>query len=173
MKSRKLLPYMAFLLGFGACTQRSTAPSAARVEKQRFGAATEAGPVDLYTLTNGGVEVRAMTYGGIIVSLRVPGRDGNLGDVVLGYDTLDGYLKASPYFGAIIGRYGNRIARGQFTLDGQARERASLPNGLHVLCEKHPRSAETRSMTAALGQTRGRWFPGPCACSSFAKARRG
>jgi aldose 1-epimerase len=90
--------------------------------------------VDLYTLTNAaGMEVRAITYGGIILSLRVPDRNGALGDVVLGYDTLDGYLKASPYFGAIIGRYGNRIARGTFTLDGRKHSLATNdgPNALH------------------------------------------
>jgi aldose 1-epimerase len=90
--------------------------------------------VDLFTLTNvNGMEVRAMTYGGIIVSLRVPDRDGKLGDVVLGYDTLDGYLKVSPYFGAIIGRYGNRIAHGKFTLDGEPYQLATNdgPNALH------------------------------------------
>jgi len=74
-----------------------------------------------------------MTYGGIIVSLKVPDRDGNLGDVVLGYDNLDGYLEASPYFGAIIGRYGNRIANARFTLDGVEYSLAANdgPNALH------------------------------------------
>lgn len=77
-------------------------------------------PVDLYTLTNDtGVEARIMTYGGIVVSLKVPDRHGDLGDVVLGYDTLEGYLRDNPYFGALIGRYGNRIAKGRFTLDGK------------------------------------------------------
>src|SRR2546428_10144291 len=66
------------------------------------------------------VEARIMTYGGILVSLRVPDRNGKLEDVVLGYDNLEGYLKNnSPHFGAIIGRYGNRIAKGRFTLNGR------------------------------------------------------
>jgi aldose 1-epimerase len=90
--------------------------------------------VDLYTLTNAsGMEVRVVTYGGIILSLRVPDRDGKLGDVVLGYDALARYFKASPYFGSIIGRYGNRIARGRFTLDGKEYTLAGNngPNALH------------------------------------------
>jgi aldose 1-epimerase len=60
-----------------------------------------------------------MLYGGVVVSLRVPDRRGNLGDVVLGYDQLDRYLKKGAYFGALIGRYGNRIGNGRFSLDGQ------------------------------------------------------
>jgi len=90
--------------------------------------------VDIYTLTNpAGMEVRAITLGGIITSLRVPDRDGKLGDVALGFDTLDGYVKNPPFFGAIIGRYGNRIARGQFSLDGKAYTLAinNPPNHLH------------------------------------------
>jgi aldose 1-epimerase len=76
--------------------------------------------VDAYTLTNAhGLAVRAITYGGIITSILAPDRKGQLGDIVLGYDSLAGYLKASPYFGAIIGRYGNRIAGARFTLDGK------------------------------------------------------
>ncbi|HEX8436053.1 MAG TPA: galactose-1-epimerase, partial [Archangium sp.] len=68
-------------------------------------------PVDVYTLTNRrGVEARVTNYGGIILSLRVPDRNGRFDDVVLGYDSLAGYLAESPYFGALIGRYGNRIA---------------------------------------------------------------
>src|ERR1051325_3168973 len=65
------------------------------------------------------MEARIMTYGGIVTSLKVPDKNGNFGDVVLGYDNLDGYIKSTPYFGALIGRYGNRIANGKFSLDGQ------------------------------------------------------
>jgi galactose mutarotase-like enzyme len=91
----------------------------ARVSRAPFGATPAGQAVDVYTLTNAhGMEVRATTYGGIVVSLRVPDRMGHLGDVVLGYDSLAGYLRATPYFGAIIGRYGNRVAHAQFTLDG-------------------------------------------------------
>ncbi|MDH4043720.1 MAG: galactose mutarotase [Gemmatimonadota bacterium] len=99
-----------------------------------FGRLPSGAPVEAYTLTNPqGIEVRAITYGGIIVSLRTPDRDGRFGDIVLGYDSLAGYLAASPYFGAIIGRYGNRIARGRFTLDGETHVLATnnAPNHLH------------------------------------------
>ena len=76
--------------------------------------------VDLYTLTNSrGAEARVITYGGAVVSLRVPDRRGRMGDVVLGYDDIDGYLNQTSYIGALIGRYGNRIARGRFTLGGR------------------------------------------------------
>ena len=75
--------------------------------------------MELFTLTNAlGTELSATSYGGIIVSLRVPDRAGNLGDVVLGFDSLAGYLNNTPYFGAIVGRYANRIGEGRFTLDG-------------------------------------------------------
>ena len=90
--------------------------------------------VFLYTLTNGhGMEVRAMSYGATIVSLRVPDRDGRSDDVVLGFDTIEGYLAVEPYFGAIVGRYGNRIAKGRFTLDGKTYQLATNngPNHLH------------------------------------------
>ncbi len=89
------------------------------IKKQPFGKTADGEAVDLYTLTNAnGVEVAVMTYGGTVVSLKVPDRAGKLTDVVLGYDSLDGYLKSSPYFGSIIGRYGNRIAKGAFSLNG-------------------------------------------------------
>jgi aldose 1-epimerase len=99
-----------------------------------FGKTGDGQPVEIYTLTNAnGVELKATTYGGIITSLKVPDRGGRFADVVLGYDTLDGYLKDSPYFGAIVGRYGNRIAKGQFTLDGKTYKLATNngPNHLH------------------------------------------
>ena len=81
-------------------------------------------PVDLYTLTNNnGMVMKITTYGGTITELHVPDRDGQMGDVVLGFDNLAGYIspeyeKSNPNFGAIIGRYGNRIAKGKFSLDG-------------------------------------------------------
>ncbi len=75
--------------------------------------------VELYTLTNAkGVEARIANYGGIMVSLKVPDRSGVPGDVVAGFDSLEGYLKPPPYFGAIIGRYGNRIGKARFSLNG-------------------------------------------------------
>lgn len=104
------------------------------VSHAAFGKTKDGKAVDLYTLTNShGVEVRAMTYGGIITSIRVPDRTGAMADIVLGFDTLDGYLNDPPYFGAIVGRYGNRIAKGQFTLDGRTYKLATNngPNHLH------------------------------------------
>jgi aldose 1-epimerase len=90
--------------------------------------------IDVVTLTNAnGVEARVINYGAIIVSLRVPDRRGRLDDVVLGFDDLDGYLNDPPYFGAIVGRYANRIAGGQFGLDGKSYQLATNngPNHLH------------------------------------------
>jgi aldose 1-epimerase len=91
------------------------------IKKQSFGKTADGTPVDLYILTNHtGAEVAITNYGGIVVWLKVPDRKGNLGDVVLGYDNLDGYINDKAYLGAVIGRYGNRIANGKFTLDGVA-----------------------------------------------------
>ena len=93
-------------------------------------------PIDTFTLSNGrGLELTAMTYGGIITSLKVPDRAGHAADVVLGFDSPQGYLSdpPPPFFGALIGRYGNRIAKGKFTLDGQTYTLATnnAPNHLH------------------------------------------
>ena len=87
-----------------------------------------------FTLTNAhGIEVKVITYGAIITSIRTPDRSGKLDDIVLGFDSLAGYLKDSPYFGAIVGRYANRIGNGQFTLDGTTYHLAKNngPNTLH------------------------------------------
>lgn len=90
-----------------------------KIEKSAFGETEEGKLVHLYTLTNkNGVEVQITNYGAIVVSLKVPDRHGKFGDVVFGYDNLDDYIKDKSYFGAIVGRYGNRIAKGKFTLDG-------------------------------------------------------
>ena len=97
-------------------------------------AAKEGAPVDLFTLRNSkGLEARISNYGGIVVSFKAPDRYGVMGDVVLGYDNLDGYLTNNPFFGCLVGRYGNRIARGKFTLDGKEYTLAvnNGPNALH------------------------------------------
>src|SRR6266436_3405473 len=91
------------------------------MKKEPFGKTEDGQPVDLYTLSNNnGMEAAITNFGGIVVSLKVPDRSGKLDDVVLGYDQLDGYLTNKAFFGALIGRYGNRIAHGKFTLNGQA-----------------------------------------------------
>src|SRR6185436_1437306 len=91
----------------------------AGITKTSFGKTDAGENVDLYTLRNThGVEATITNYGGIVVSLKVPDRNGKFDDVVLGFKDLDGYLKPGPYFGALIGRYGNRIAKGRFTLNG-------------------------------------------------------
>jgi aldose 1-epimerase len=83
-----------------------------------FGTTTEGQKVTQYTLTNAkGSSVSIINYGGIVTSLKIPDRNGKFSDVVLGFKTLADYEKESPYFGALIGRYGNRIAKGEFTLD--------------------------------------------------------
>jgi aldose 1-epimerase len=111
----------------GCCTSRQSGGGS--VSHEPFGQTTNGTLVELYTLKNAhGMEARIMTYGGIMQSLIVPDKDGNLGDIVLGYDTLDGYLTNSPYFGALIGRYGNRIGGGRFTLEG---ETYTLPQNDH------------------------------------------
>ena len=104
------------------------------IKKQAFGKTADGKDVDLYTLTNAnGLKTEIMTYGGIVRTLEVPDRDGNLGDIVLGYDSLDEYIENNPYFGALVGRCGNRIAKGKFTLDGVEYTLATNngPNHLH------------------------------------------
>ena len=89
------------------------------MKKQPFGKTSDGTEVELYTLTNkNGMEVSIATYGGIIVSLKVPDNRGNLADVVLGYDSLDRYLTDAAYLGTILGRHANRIAKAQFNLNG-------------------------------------------------------
>lgn len=114
-----------------------TAEAKTKVKSQPFGKMPDGTPVELYSLSDGGYEARIATYGGIVVSLKAPDRKGKPADVVLGFDDVDGYVANSngpsaAFFGAIIGRYANRIAHGSFTLDGQ---KYSLPlnNGENTL----------------------------------------
>ena len=89
------------------------------VQKIVFGKTPDVPDIYLYTLTKAsGLRVRIMTYGAIVVSIEVPDRNGQRADIVLGFDNLGQYLEEHPYFGAIVGRYGNRIAKGHFTWRG-------------------------------------------------------
>ena len=104
------------------------------ITEDAFGTTEDGTPILLYTLTNqSGLEARIMNYGGIVVALQVPDRDGKSADVTLGFDTFEPYLREHPYFGALIGRYGNRIANGTFDLDGTTYTLAKNngPNHLH------------------------------------------
>jgi len=104
------------------------------VTRMEFGKLPDGRAIDRFTLTNaGGLQVQAISYGAIITSIRVPDRNGKLDDVVLGYDTLDPYVRNPSYFGAIVGRYANRIANGKFTLDGKEYTLVTnnRPNHLH------------------------------------------
>jgi aldose 1-epimerase len=148
MKQRKLPAFLAVLaaaLALPAWTGQGRNGSARisisqeggtamDVFKGTFGTLPDGRRVEVYTLVNkNGLKARLINYGGILVSLETPDRKARLGDIVLGFDSLDGYLKSSPYFGCIVGRYGNRIAKGRFTLDGVEYKLAANngPNHLH------------------------------------------
>jgi aldose 1-epimerase len=103
------------------------------IAKQTFGKTSDEKAVDLYTLTNdSGMVVKITNFGGIITSLKVPDRDSIIDDVVLGFDSLEEYLKGHPYFGAIVGRYANRICKGKFTLNGIDYTLATNQGGNHL-----------------------------------------
>ena len=121
--------------GLGLLSAVTYGHAAEGVTQQPFGTTKSGTSVEIYTLTNkGGSEARITNYGGILVSLKVPDKNGKFDDVVLGFDDLAGYENhPGPYFGALIGRYGNRIAKGKFSLDGHEYELPinDPPNSLH------------------------------------------
>jgi aldose 1-epimerase len=119
-----LLVGLLILAILSACARQPAEPpqTAAtpmpEVTRAPFGTMPDGTAIEVFTLKNAnGIEVRAINYGAIITSIKTPDRNGAVGDIVLGFDSLEGYLGDHPYFGAIIGRYGNRIARGRFTID--------------------------------------------------------
>ncbi len=130
---------LALAYGAAACKKEAVSPGANTAEqgdptmktkREHFGRLADGTAVELFTLTNAsGLEARIMTYGAILVSLKVPDRNGVLADVNLGFDGLAGYLGTHPYFGAVIGRYANRIAKARFALDGVEYRLASNNNG--------------------------------------------
>lgn len=105
----------ATLLGVGLIAMTTQA----EVTKAPFGTTKDGKPVEIYTLKDADLEVKIITFGARIQSIMAPGRDGKRADVVLGFANLAGYEADNPYFGAVVGRYGNRIAKGQFSIDGQ------------------------------------------------------
>lgn len=114
------------------------AMSAEPPKAKPFGQTPDGTPVEVFTLTNQhGIKLRTMTYGAIVLSLETPDRNGQNADIVLGYNTLADYVKDTPYFGAIVGRYGNRIANGKFSVDGKAYTLATnnAPGGIQ--CSLH------------------------------------
>jgi aldose 1-epimerase len=117
------------------CAVMSSPNKSSTITKSDFGKTPDGQPVELYTLRNShGAEADIMTYGGIVQKLIMPDKDGKFADVVLGFDNLEGYtsenyLKNCPYFGAMIGRYGNRIGGAQFTLEGKTYTLAKNNNG--------------------------------------------
>jgi aldose 1-epimerase len=132
---------IAVVLTLGGCTSdkkttQANADSTATVktmQKELFGTLPDGKQVFKYVLRNkNGVEVHVINYGAIITHLKTPDKNGKLEDIVLGYDSLDGYLKATPYFGAVVGRYGNRIAKGKFSIDGQNYTLVQNNDGEHL-----------------------------------------
>jgi aldose 1-epimerase len=110
---------MAMFLSLSAVFGSGCGPGDTKISRQSFGETQDGKSVELFTLRNKNrMEAKITNYGGIVVSLLVPDRNGTMGDVVLGYDTLGNYIADNPYFGALIGRFGNRISKGRFTLDG-------------------------------------------------------
>ena len=97
-----------------------------------FGTAPDGSTVELFTLRAGGVELRAMSYGATILEIRAPDRGGRVTNLVLGHESLGGYLSASPYFGAVVGRCANRIAWGKFSLDGAHYQLATNAGAQHL-----------------------------------------
>lgn len=134
-----LIPILTLAGLFATClpfplVARAAASPKASVQRSTFGRMPDGTVIEQYTLTNKkGVVAKIITYGALLTEMHVPDRSGRLGDITLGFDNLDGYLKGHPYFGATIGRVGNRIAKGQFTLDGKTYTLAKNdgPNHLH------------------------------------------
>ena len=129
----KVLTFALFLVfAFVSCNQKNPKPA---IKSEAFHKLVDGKQVDLYTLKNkNGLQMTVTNYGGRVVSIMVPDKSGKMEDIVLGYESIDGYLNAAEqYFGASIGRYGNRIAKGTFTLDSVKYNLAvnNTPNSLH------------------------------------------
>ncbi|MQY32775.1 Aldose 1-epimerase [Streptomyces sp. RB17] len=122
----------ATTLGSGSAQAASASSGGRKPVKELFGTLADGTKVHRWSLQNGGTRLKVLSYGGIIQSLEIPDRHGRYANVSLGYDNLDAYVKGTTFFGATIGRYGNRIAKGQFTLDG-TKYQLSVNDGVNSL----------------------------------------
>ena len=131
LQSRHVLSGLGLSLIIATLSAQAAGLSA---EHKAFGKTNDGTPVEQYTLRNSqGLQATVITYGGILQSLKVPGKDGKSEDIVLGFDDVQGYQSGTAYFGATIGRYGNRLANGAFELDGRHYQvpKNDGPNSLH------------------------------------------
>ena len=129
-----LLTALVGLAIFSCSKTKNEEKMISTISKEAFGQLPDGQQADLYTLTNAnGMTVNITNYGGIITKLTAPDKNGQWADVVLGFDSLAPYLSGHPFFGALVGRYGNRIAKGKFKLNGQEYSLAinNGPNALH------------------------------------------
>jgi len=127
------LSAVLLLIAFFACTSEQNQMAEQQVVTEEFGTMDDGRSVQLFTLTNeNGMEVSITNYGGIVTSIKVPDKDGNIEDVVLGFDDLEKYKSGHPFFGAITGRYANRIANGQFELNGETYQLATNDGENHL-----------------------------------------
>jgi aldose 1-epimerase len=136
MKMRLLIStfcLIAATVAAQAAPPKGASPDDEGIAKMNFGKLADGTPIEIYTLTNGTITAKITTFGGIVTELHAPDKNGKKADVVLGFDSLEGYLTAHPYFGAITGRYANRIAKGKFSIDGKEYSLAvnNGPNSLH------------------------------------------
>jgi aldose 1-epimerase len=132
MKTPKSI-ILAWAIGMAACQCL-----ASEVKQERFGSMPDGREVNIYTLTNkNGLKARVMDYGAILVSMEVPDKAGKTADITHGYDSLDGWLTNTSYFGSSVGRFGNRIKDGKFTLDGKAYALATNNDPGGIPCHLH------------------------------------
>lgn len=128
-----LLPLFFSCQQAGSPAVDNPSPMKSTITKSSFGSLPDGRAVDLFTLTNkNGVEARITNFGGTVVSLKTPDRNGQLEDIVLGFDDLSGYLENGPYFGALIGRFANRIGGAKFTLEGKTYQLTANVGGNHL-----------------------------------------
>lgn len=133
MKKIEILIVIFLVIISNSCTKISKKMQVLKIDKIQFGETMDGTGVDQFILSNNnGMEVRIITYGGVITSWTAPDKNGDYKDIVLGYNTLAEYEAETPYFGALIGRYGNRIAKGKFSLDDQ-KYTLAVNNGVNHL----------------------------------------
>ena len=140
MKLKSFITFAVGIVFLQSCTSKKVennqtidSVTVNKIEKISFGKLPDGREVDQYILKNAnGMEVKIMNYGGVITHWTAPNKEGKYEDIVLGFDSLAGYLTPPPYFGAVIGRYGNRIAKGKFTLDGKTYQLAKNNGENHL-----------------------------------------